>query len=823
MSDAKQPATPTPKRNILEGLRMLERTGEGNYLTQAYPKLSGFLESALMGTTPDQMGGSVLDPQTAQRRAGAEYGFPVGLAAMLAPAVGPLTKLGRGIAEAPSMVAGSRAAQRGVIKAPGGNWLSGSVEDALKGLKRPTDRMNLHEFNNLLQRDKGLSRAEFEALPQPQRAAISAELIQNPTDSALNNFVDKQLTKYIKNDMATERDPIRALAERGMLHFDPQWVPEGAMSRGQAAALTQGRAGQRLGKSKQAQDWEDLTDQGLDQMRADEAGSARGNVKADNPWLAKVPTDAPVYEMPKQMEESLGFNHLMDELRNATNINSGLPAHLRLDPESLARVSVPQAVERVAKINDWRAAQKVAADQALANNAATIPFKEYAENNPRALRWVELKHSGDDKPFQDAVRYEGDAMGHSVGGYASEGGYGVGGLQAARDGRVKLYSLRDTKGQPHTTIEIQPTTPGDQLVHDLETGFNGGERPPRIVQIKGKGNKKPNDEYLPYVQDFVKSGKWSDVGDLHNTGLRRATDAWNPNEEKLIRAAGIEFPTHATQQEIDAINQQVWPGVMGPAKPPGYASGGSVRAMVNAAVGSSNLAKQVGNSADAVRSIAAGNGSMGDLNSLRQMAASMGYTSPGLSQAMGLAGAAKAGYNAMKDPSARNLAGFASSVNPLAAKALSIYNAVTNPEPAGFVDALASFNPLTSAWNALARAADFATLGQVVRNVNKISDPNAPAELRDMLSNNPNSASLTRNANDLSALTGRDSLDTMMDMTGAFGTIPGVLSYYSGDYGSGGDGTTSAPNGGGSFPSYSGGDNVNGRSGPVGGMGGFGM
>lgn len=254
--------------------------------------------------------------------------------------------------------------------------------------------------------------------------------------------------------------------------------------------------------------------------------------------------------------------------------------------------------------------------------------------------------------------------------------------------------------------------------------------------------------------------------------------------------------------------------------PPGYADGGSVRAMVNAAVGSSNLAKQVGNSADAVRSIAAGTGSMGDLNSLRQMAASMGYTSPGLSQAMGLAGAAKAGYNAMNDPSGKNLAGFASSVNPLAAKALSIYNAVTDPEPAGFVDALASFNPLTSAWNTLARAADFATLGQVVRNVNKISDPNAPAELRDMLSNNPNSASLTRNANDLSALTGRDSLDTMMDMTGAFGTIPGVPSYYSGASGSS-TGTTSAPNGGGSFPSYSGGDGVNGHS-DAGGYGGYG-
>lgn len=40
-----------------------------------------------------------------------------------------------------------------------------------------------------------------------------------------------------------------------------------------------------------------------------------------------------------------------------------------------------------------------------------------------------------------------------------------------------------------------------------------------ILQIKGKQNRAPVAEYLPYVQDFVKSGKWGEVGDLQNTGL----------------------------------------------------------------------------------------------------------------------------------------------------------------------------------------------------------------------------------------------------------------------------------------------------------------
>jgi hypothetical protein len=55
---------------------------------------------------------------------------------------------------------------------------------------------------------------------------------------------------------------------------------------------------------------------------------------------------------------------------------------------------------------------------------------------------------------------------------------------------------------------------------------------PRIKEIKGRQNRKPDDKYLPFVQDFVRSGKWSDVGDLQNTGLIRAAD-----QDAMVRAA----------------------------------------------------------------------------------------------------------------------------------------------------------------------------------------------------------------------------------------------------------------------------------------------
>jgi hypothetical protein len=44
-------------------------------------------------------------------------------------------------------------------------------------------------------------------------------------------------------------------------------------------------------------------------------------------------------------------------------------------------------------------------------------------------------------------------------------------------------------------------------------------RPAEILQIKGKGNAKPKDEYIPFIQDFVRSQQWSKIGDSNNADL----------------------------------------------------------------------------------------------------------------------------------------------------------------------------------------------------------------------------------------------------------------------------------------------------------------
>jgi len=108
---------------------------------------------------------------------------------------------------------------------------------------------------------------------------------------------------------------------------------------------------------------------------------------------------------------------------------------------------------------------------------------------------------------------EGNQMGHCAGGYC----------EGVASGESRIFSLRDPKGKSHVTIEATPPIKGEDL-SKIEAD---------IQQIKGKQNRAPSKEYLPYVQDFVKGGKWGEVGDLGNTGLAhdRATGRYLTPEE----------------------------------------------------------------------------------------------------------------------------------------------------------------------------------------------------------------------------------------------------------------------------------------------------
>jgi hypothetical protein len=497
----------------------------------------------------------------------------------------------------------------GVIKQKGGNWLSGSVEDALRGLRRDLGVLSEEGFRN--------------ATPQTPGYEIAAPR------AALNRWIDQKLAKYVKNEMATPEDPIRALAEQGKLHVSPE-----QLTHGNRQVHLSGEHLKKLAESPSALRWENAADyviypeQARTFKRSVSGATGRPTVER-NPWLEKLPDETPVYDLiPGPIDSNLGFPHLIDELTNAINPTSDLPQHLRFPVDRLDKVTVPQAVERVSQINAYRAAKQAEADALRANNAATVLHKEYPDD-PRGMRWVELRQPEDlpegfsirptesgvfevvepsgavnvarteeearriafgaaqtkgQSALRDALKYEGDTMQHCVGGYCDD----------VASGRTRIYSLRDKKGQPHVTIEMRPpqgfagkksreeyeawlrahaTPHGEKEIQGALMELDkGGAWDPSILQIKGKQNRKPNDEYLPFVQDFVRSGKWSDVRDLENAGLVRRSD-----EDTMLRKFGKWDLPEEAYDDFDALPEYVTDADIAEwLKKKGYASGGKV-------------------------------------------------------------------------------------------------------------------------------------------------------------------------------------------------------------------------------------------------------
>lgn len=604
------------KYEILPQVPLLGGTGIGDLLMgQAPEEVSNWS----YGNAPMQVPEMTRIPQMKTGRAA-----PVADALFLGADVGALGGLAaslgrRGLSEfvgsAGRMAAPGPVPQLGVIKPKGGNWEDLQVQRAVGNLKRPG--LN----------DKGLENLRQRA----GQGTLDRYMQENATNYALNSWIDKTLQKYVRNEMATPEDPVRLLAERGITHrpggtdlnFDEfetlDWISdETEMARQLAGFPKEGMA-----KSPIAKAWENASDDVIWSRTAGElagdlypkAGLGEKTYLEAMPWLSKVDPNTPVYSAGNLGGEYLGFNHLLDELANATNPDSGLPADLLLKYESLPKVTVPQAVERVAKINEWRAKQKAEADAARAMNPATQVFKEYPD---AGYKWVELKEpkdlpegwrqlpSGDyempdgmitskgfgERVLADALKYEGETMGHCVGGYCPD----------VIEGRSRIFSLRDAKGQPHVTVEVQPPGMRNDALFDAGIDFEGTAmrqvrlqnpgiddesddfmfavtsraqelaeewnqkqakiKQPRIVQIKGKANQAPKEEYLPFVQDFVKSQQWSDVGDLRNTGLIDLRD-----QPKRMEALGSRYVSEKELNDyLDSFGD----------KPQNFAQGGLV-------------------------------------------------------------------------------------------------------------------------------------------------------------------------------------------------------------------------------------------------------
>ena len=235
---------------------------------------------------------------------------------------------------------------------------------------------------------------------------------------------------------------------------------------------------------------------------------------------------------------------------------------------------------------DKELAEKMSAERAAARSGLPV-YKEY----PEGYRWIELNKPG-------SFSAESEAMGHSARGYeptqghpdwieasgeAGRADYGLGGWEAIKSGKAKVYSLVDSKGAPHATIEVgqsKTLTPEkrekqmgflvqrllgegmseEKAIEQASKLYPESETMPHINQIKGKGNDALAEDYRKYGQDFVKSGKWSDVRDLENVGM------YYVKKPEVVQKYGSPY---LTQEEFDEATPLIY-------QTPDMKEGGSV-------------------------------------------------------------------------------------------------------------------------------------------------------------------------------------------------------------------------------------------------------
>jgi len=521
----------------------------------------------------------------------------------------------------------------------GANWLGGqrgSVEAQL-GKMKMADYTTPEQMTEL-QKSIDTAKRIMGDDPEVQRAVgqMENELSTAKRNNAVNSWIDSNLRNYVKNQMATPNDPVRKLAEEGILHMAPYGEQGVVSSRLMNKRMGLGQDPLGMGRSDPARFWERLSDISVDAYPAGsyKHGSLDESLLKDNPWLQKIPDETMIYSG-KGLGGDLGFDHIIDVLRQ--DVREG-----RIRPEQLNKVSMEQAVRRVHEY-DQEMARKMAETQAKVTEGMPI-HKEYPEgykwieltnpksvpkdyalpegmkldtidhprygllhtvSDPKGITQIEATNSPEDallrfynrkggegyKALEDALKYEGNTMGHCVGGYCPD----------VASSRSRIYSLRDSKGEPHVTVEVQPVDK-----HPIGYGMSGGKSFPddfryesgsiapeqhqqiyqrakqlfnpelasdlsshrmdvfqqaaneiigkpadQIIQIKGKQNLRPIEKYDPYTQDFVKSGNWSEIGDLKNTGLFTPQQIIGETTQKVLAQEGVQLPKLMTKAEAD--------------------------------------------------------------------------------------------------------------------------------------------------------------------------------------------------------------------------------------------------------------------------------
>ena len=157
-------------RNKLMDAQMLRPTGEGSYLRQQFPQIYGFL-GGLAGTAPDEMAGSVLDPNTAAVRQAAAYSYLPGLVASSAP----LGKAGAGLGMLAGMTKGAGKAEEALAAAKGAQQFDNSALTGAKFIGPQDEALRLAQQRAALPPSQGGLGLPANNTPEQRAAAMGGK------------------------------------------------------------------------------------------------------------------------------------------------------------------------------------------------------------------------------------------------------------------------------------------------------------------------------------------------------------------------------------------------------------------------------------------------------------------------------------------------------------------------------------------------------------------------------------------------------------------------------------------------------------------------
>jgi hypothetical protein len=228
-----------------------------------------------------------------------------------------------------------------------------------------------------------------------------------------------------------------------------------------------------------------------------------------------IQTSEPIYDI------DIPYKSALEDLLSPKNINQYLAT---LSPKEITKMRFEDVVKNSARYNlDMFNTQNLVN---AVKSGKRIPEKTWKQGLSEPL--MNFEKDGQNFTWHrildnEATAIEGAYIGHSVGGYAKGGAYGPKEYRRFKEGEeVQVYTLRDSKGKPFTTVQVEKAYTGplgrvlseSDIARAKAEGRELGPMSTIVKQIKGNGAKTGNvapkdaDEgVLSFLKTYIKPDK----------------------------------------------------------------------------------------------------------------------------------------------------------------------------------------------------------------------------------------------------------------------------------------------------------------------------